>query len=337
MSKSHSVGSQGVTLGRSRSLPLKTLQNMGPLIALFLMIFAFQITTGSFVSIGNFKSILEAAAVPAILAVGISFVILLGAIDLSVQGIIAAASMTLSLLVANGINGNNFGLGGICIAILVGVAFGALNGVLHVVGKTPSLIVTLGTWFIGLGVAAVLFPDRVPTIHEPLVLGLTSVHIAGLSLNVFIALGVIAAAHAVLKYTRVGRMIYAIGGDEGIVVASGIPVKRYKFIAFVISGGIAALAGILLSGQLGNGNADIGAGQLFPAISAAVVGGTLLSGGRGGALQSALGALILEVLGNGLIQIGAGPYSRNIFSGAVILVAVSLTSYHLRRKLRVVK
>jgi ribose transport system permease protein len=173
--------------------------------------------------------------------------------------------------------------------------------------------------------------------HDPLVLGLSSVHFAGLSLIVYVALIVIGLAYAVLKYTRLGRMIYAIGGDEGIIVASGLPVKRYKFAAFVISGAIAAVGGILLSAQLGNGNADIGAGQLFPAISAAVVGGTVLSGGRGGALQSALGALILEALSNGLIQMGAGPYSRNIISGAVILVAVSLTSYHLRRKLRVVK
>jgi ribose transport system permease protein len=337
MLNSHSVSNKGVDLGPSRSFSLKTLQNLGPLIALVLMVIVFQVLTGSFISIGNFKSILEAAAVPSILAVGISFVILLGAIDLSMQGTIAAASMTLSLLVSNGINAHDFGFAGILIAIFVGVGFGALNGALHVFGKTPSLIVTLGTWFIGLGVAAVLFPDRVPTIREPLVLGFSSVHLGGLSLIVYIAFAIIAAAYLVLKYTRLGRMIYAIGGDEAIIVASGLPIKRYKFIAFVISGGIAAFGGVLLSAQLGNGNADIGAGQLFPAISAAVVGGTLLSGGRGGALQSALGAVILEVLGNGLIQIGAGPYSRNIFSGAVILVAISLTSYHLRRKLRVVK
>ncbi|MGA7815592.1 ABC transporter permease [Caballeronia sp.] len=337
MSILHRVSSDAAHFERSRGFSLKTFQNKGPLIALVLMVIVFQAVTGSFVSIGNFKSILEAVAVPSTLAVGISFVILLGAIDLSMQGIIAAASMTLALLVANGINGNDFGILGILIAVLIGVAFGALNGALHVFGKTPSLIVTLGMWFIGLGVAAVLFPDRVPTIHEPLVIGLSSVRIAGMSLTFYIAIAVVAAAYVVLKYTRLGRMIYAIGGDEGIIVASGLPVKRYKFIAFVISGGIAAFGGILLSAQLGNGNADIGAGQLFPAISAAVVGGTVLSGGRGGALHSALGALILEVLSNGLIQIGAGPYSRNIISGAVILVAVGVTSYHLRRKLRVVK
>jgi ribose transport system permease protein len=337
MANLNSVRHEGISFGRDRSLSVKTLYQIGPFVALVLMVVVFQVISGSFISVGNFKSILEAAAVPSILAVGLSFVILLGAIDLSMQGVIAATSMTLSLLVANGINANDFGLGGIVVAILVGVGFGAFNGLLHVVGKTPSLIVTLGTWFIGLGVAAVLFPDRVPSIHEPLVLGLSSVRIGGLGLIVYIALAVMVAAYLVLKYTRLGRMIYAIGGDEAIIVASGLPVKRYKFIAFVISGAIAALGGVLLSAQLGNGNADIGAGQLFPAISAAVVGGTLLSGGRGGALHSALGALMLEVLSNGLIQIGAGPYSRNIISGAVILIAVGISSYHLRRKLRIVK
>jgi ribose transport system permease protein len=337
MANLHSVRHEGLNFGRGRPFSVKTLYNVGPFLALVLMVVVFQVISGSFVSVGNFKSILEAAAVPSILAVGLSFVILLGAIDLSMQGVIAATSMTLSLLVANGVNANNFGFGGIVIAILVGVAFGALNGLLHVFGKTPSLIVTLGTWFIGLGVAAVLFPERVPSIHEPLVLGLSSVRIAGLGLIVYVALVVMVAAYAVLKYTRLGRMIYAIGGDEAIIVASGLPVRRYKFIAFVISGAVAALGGVLLSAQLGNGNADIGAGQLFPAISAAVVGGTLLSGGRGGALQSVLGALMLEVLSNGLIQIGAGPYSRNIISGAVILIAVGIGSYHMRRKLRIVK
>jgi ribose transport system permease protein len=105
----------------------------------------------------------------------------------------------------------------------------------------------------------------------------------------------------------------------------------------MISGFLAALAGLLLSAQLGDGNADIGNGLLFPAVSACVLGGTLLSGGRGGAIQSAIGAVILEVLNNGLIQIGAGPYVRNIISGAVIVTVVAISGLHLRRKLRIVK
>jgi ribose transport system permease protein len=132
-------------------------------------------------------------------------------------------------------------------------------------------------------------------------------------------------------------MIYAVGGDEGLLVASGLRVRWVKIAAFSICGVLAGMGGVLLSAQLSTGNANIGSGLLFPAISAAVLGGTVLTGGRGGAVQSALGALILEVLNNGLIQIGAGPYTRHIISGAVIVIAVAAGGWHRRRKLRVVK
>jgi ribose transport system permease protein len=313
------------------------LRDFGPVGALIVLVVGFQLASGSFLTVANLHSVIEAAAVPAILAVGLSFVIILGAIDLSLEGIMATSSMVLSLLVLNNVNGNDLGVWGIAAAIAVGLAFGAVNGLLNAFLRMPSLIVTLGTWFIGLGFAAVLFPERVPEIREPLVIGLMRVRLLGFSLLVFIALGVLATSHFVLNYTRLGRMIYAIGGDEGVVTASGIPVRRYKLAAFLISGALAALAGILLSARLNNGDADIGNGLLFPAISGAVLGGTLLSGGRGGALQSALGALILEVLSNGLIQIGAGPYVRNIISGVVIVTAVALSGWHLRSKLRVMK
>jgi ribose transport system permease protein len=335
--KSQSMTNENFEKAPGFRLSPKVLQNIGPFAALIVMAVAFHLMTGTFFTVPNIRSIIEAAAVPAVLAVGITFVILLGSIDLSVQGVIATASMALSLLVANGVNGNDFGIWGILAAIATGMAFGALSGGLHAFLKTPSLIVSLGVWFIGLGVAAFLFPEKVPQIREPLVLDLSRVQIFNLSLIVYVAIAVVVVAHFVLRYTLVGRMIYAIGGDEGVIVASGLPTRRYKLAAFVISGGIAALAGVLLSAQLGNGNADIGSSQLFPAISAAVVGGTVLSGGRGGALQSCLGAILLEALSNGLIQIGAGPYSRNIINGAVILVAVAFSCWHLRRKLRVVK
>src|SRR5580698_962418 len=109
----------------------KALQNLGPLAALVVMAVVFHLMTGTFLTVPNLCSIVEAAAVPAVLAVGISFVILLGSIDLSIQGVIATSSMTLSLLVANGVNGNNFGVWGILAAIATGMAFGALSGGLH--------------------------------------------------------------------------------------------------------------------------------------------------------------------------------------------------------------
>ncbi|MDL2398886.1 ABC transporter permease [Rhizobium mayense] len=312
-------------------------QFAGPIAALIVLSVGFQLVSGSFFTIDNLKSVVEAAAVPAILAAAISFVVIMGSIDLSLEGIMAATSMIVALLVANGVNGNDYGLVGLLAALAAGLAFGLFNAVLNAILRMPSLIVTLGTWFVGLGIAAVLFPERVPQINDPLVLNLARLRIFDLSLVVYIALAIIVVSQLVLNYTRLGRMIYAIGGDEGLLVASGLRVRHIKIAAFSICGLLAGLCGVLLSAQLSTGNANIGNGLLFPAISASVLGGTVLTGGRGGAVQSALGALILEVLNNGLIQIGAGPYTRHIISGAVIVVAVAAGGWHRRRKLRVVK
>ncbi|MBA1349792.1 ABC transporter permease [Rhizobium sp. WYCCWR 11146] len=316
-------------------LPLA--QIAAPIAALIVLSVGFQLISGSFFTIDNLKSVVEAAAVPAILAVAISFVVIMGSIDLSLEGIMAATSMIVALLVANGVNGNDYGVMGLLIALAAGLGFGLFNAVLNAVLKMPSLIVTLGTWFIGLGIAALLFPARVPQINDPFILDLARFRIFDISLVVYIALAVIAVSELILNFTTFGRMIYAIGGDEGLLLASGLRVRRFKVIAFAICGLLAGMCGVLLSAQLSTGNANIGSGLLFPAISAAVLGGTVLTGGRGGAVQSALGALILEVLNNGLIQIGAGPYTRNIISGAVIVVAVAAGGWHRRRKMRVVK
>ena len=309
----------------------------GPLTALVVLSIAFQLSSGSFLTVANLRSVIEASAVPAIVAAGISFVLIMGAIDLSMEGVMATASMVAALLVANGVNGNHYGALGLVAALLVSVGFGLFNGMLNSILRMPSLIVTLGTWFIGLGLAAVLFPQRVPQIKDGLFLGLAQVRILDFSLTVFIALALVAVAQLILTFTTLGRMVYAIGGEEQLLAASGVPVRRYKVAAFALSGLFAGIGSLLLSAQLGSGNTDIGSGHLFPAISASVLGGTVLTGGRGGAVQSALGALILEVLNNGLIQIGAGPYTRNIISGTIILAAVAIGGWNRRTMLRVVK
>ncbi|WP_210273232.1 ABC transporter permease [Rhizobium sp. WYCCWR 11128] len=331
------TGSQSLTLLGELKTKLPLAQIAAPIAALIVLSVGFQLISGSFFTIDNLKSVVEAAAVPAILAAAISFVVIMGSIDLSLEGIMAATSMIVALLVANGVNGNDYGVMGLLIALAAGLGFGLFNAVLNAVLKMPSLIVTLGTWFIGLGIAALLFPARVPQINDPFILDLARFRIFDISLVVYIALAVIAVSELILNFATFGRMIYAIGGDEGLLLASGLRVRRFKVIAFAICGLLAGMCGVLLSAQLSTGNANIGSGLLFPAISAAVLGGTVLTGGRGGAVQSALGALILEVLNNGLIQIGAGPYTRNIISGAVIVVAVAAGGWHRRRKMRVVK
>ena len=159
----------------------------------------------------------------------------------------------------------------------------------------------------------------------------------GLSPLVYLAGFVAISAHLVFRYTALGRTIYAIGGDENIAISAGIPVKRYRIAAFVIAGGLSALAGLCVAARIGSGYPNGGRDMLFATIGAAVIGGTLLSGGRGGPIHSLIGVFILIVLANAMIQLGFGPYTRQIIIGATIVVALAISNWQLRSKLRAIK
>ena len=139
------------------------------------------------------------------------------------------------------------------------------------------------------------------------------------------------------RYTRFGRYAYVIGGDESIARLSGINVDRYKILIFTFSGTMLALASILATSELGVGDVNTGTGYLFSSITAVVVGGTLLSGGRGGIMQSLIGSLVIAVIANGMILVGINPLAQQGIEGAIILLAVALTGWPSRRPLRVIK
>jgi ribose transport system permease protein len=128
----------------------------------------------------------------------------------------------------------------------------------------------------------------------------------------------------------------AIGGGERLARQAGIPVERYKLLAFVLCGLLAGLGGVLESARIGLGHVDIGLGQMFATVTAVVIGGTSLSGGRGGVLQSAVGALMLGVLANGMIFVGVTPDIQKAVQGAIILTASLFATWHLRSRLRIV-
>jgi ribose transport system permease protein len=153
----------------------------------------------------------------------------------------------------------------------------------------------------------------------------------------YVAIAVFGIAWLIQKYTRVGRYGYVIGGDQRIALLSGINVGKYKVGAFVISGTAAGLAGVMASAQLEVGDVNIGKNLLFTAISAVVVGGTLLSGGHGGVARTLVGSLIIVVLGNGLILVGVKPEVQTAVQGVVIVAAVVVSSWSLRSRVRVVK
>jgi ribose transport system permease protein len=313
------------------------IKSQGPLLALIGLVAIFSVVTESFASPANFAAVLEAAAIPAIVAIGLTFVLMQASIDLSVEGVASLANIILSITVANSVTTTDIGLWAIPLVLCVGMLIGATSAAVSIYVRMPSLIVTLGMWLTTVGMAALLFPDRLPSLLETRITSLAIDKQFGLSWIVYLTLSLILVALWVEKNTRFGRMSRAIGENEPVLIMSGIKVNRHKIAAFALAGGCYALAGILLGARIGVGNTQSGVGLLFPAIAACVLGGTLLSGGQGGIRQSMIGVLILVALRNGLIQIGVDPLLQSALEGAVIIIAVAGSTWHLRRKVRVIK
>lgn len=312
-------------------------RSVGPLVALVALCVVFSFTADSFFTLGNLNAIIQQAAIPLILAMGATLVILIGSVDLSIEGVMAASGLTFVLLAANSVNGNDLGLFAVVIAIGVGALFGLVNGVLHAIAKVPSFLVTLGTWFVGLGVATVLFGTSTPQLADARLGEWAQGAWLGIPIIVVFAVAALLLTWFLCRCTSLGTQTYAVGGDEGVSKVTGINVTRTKIVLFTIAGLMSGLAGVLATIRLGVGDVGVGSGNLFLTLSAVVVGGTLLSGGRGGPLHSLVGILLLVVLGNGLLLSGASPYIQQGAQGVIIVAAVIATGWPARNRLRVVK
>jgi ribose transport system permease protein len=315
----------------------RRLISAGPPIALVALWVVFGALNNKFLGASNLRGIADQTAILLVLAVGMTFVILLGGIDLSVEGVMATSSLVVALLAANDRNSNNFGMLAVLAGVAVGALFGLVNGLLHTRLKVPSFMVTLGMGAIGVGIATVLFAGRAPRVLDAGIRAWGLNKWMGFSQLAFVAVVVLLLGWGIQRFTRVGRYAYVIGGDEEIARLSGIPIRRYKTLAFVISGSTAGLAGAMAASRLGVGDVQIGGGQMFATITAVVVGGTLLTGGRGGVLKTVVGALIIATLANGLILVGVDPYVQRSVQGIVIVIAVATTGWNLRTRVRTIK
>lgn len=291
-----------------------------------------------FGSVENFRNILFQVAVPLIIIVGTTFVIQLGSIDLSVQGVMGAAGMAWILLSANTRLETDYGIWAWFIAIGIGVALGLLAGALHSLVKVPSFVVTLGTWYIGLGIGIILYgDDMLPSLKSNVLMAWPTKLTLGLPNAFWLALVILAAGALLSRFTHFGRGVLAIGNSETIARNTGMPVNLMKIIAFTLAGGLSALAGILATMQLGAGSPDLGSGQLFTVIPAAVIGGTALNGGEGGIMRSAVGVLLLIILNNGLVLAGVNPsYQSGVF-GAILIAAIVAVARPDRGILKIAK
>lgn len=314
-------------------------RNAGPLVALVVVMVIFGLLSHRFLSLGNLRAIADAAAVPTIVGVGATFVILIGRIDLSVEGVMGASSIAVALLIANTRNSIDLGVVGVVVALSLGAAFGLVNAFLHVLVRMPSFLATLGTWFIGLGLGTVLFNGTTPQVTDTYLTTLAQGSTLSVPNSAILALSCVVASSLVLRSTRFGRHVYAVGGDERIAVLNGLRTGGVKVGCFVIAGVCAALAAVLITLQVGQGSATAGTGSgtLFAGITAVVVGGTSLSGGRGGVWNTLVGAVLITAIADGLILINVSPNTQDMVRGAIIVIGVAVVGWSHRSRIKVVK
>lgn len=296
-----------------------------PMILLVGMTIAFSIYDSHFFSIKNLINILGQMAVPLILASGLTFVLLVGRIDLSVEGVMGLVGSCISLLILNSRNANDWGALGVLVPIVVGTLCGVITGVLHVKLRIASFIITYATGTIVSGAAVLLYNSRPATAKAPWIITASQMSFLRIPLITWIAIAFFIICCIVLNYTAFGRAVYAIGDNEAAARASGINVDRVTILVFTLSGFAASLAGFVALIRLKLGQVSLGTDQMFPCITALVVGGTSLSGGKGGMLQTMVGILIYMELLNFLTIIGVDANYKKALQGVIIIIAVALT------------
>lgn len=284
-------------------------------------------TTEHFLAVDNLVNIARQVSINAIIAVGMSCVILSGGIDLSVGSVMAlCGTLTAGLMVA--------GLtpaAAIAAGLAVGLIFGIGNGFFVSYARMPPIIVTLATMGIARGMALLYtggYPiDGLPDWFEFFGRGT----VLKLQTPILAMLLVFAVAWVLLEHTPLGRYIYAIGGNEEATRLSGVRVNRYKLLVYGVSGLTSAIAGLVLTSRLMSGQPNAGIGFELDAIAAVVMGGSAITGGRGSILGTLIGALMLGVLNNGLNMMGVSPYLQNIIKGVIILLAIYISRNNGKR------
>ncbi|MBC7442291.1 MAG: ABC transporter permease [Ramlibacter sp.] len=305
----------------------KFLANNGALVGLVVLCLALFIATPDFLTAQNLLNIGIQVSTVAVLAFGMTFVIVAGGIDLSVGAVAALSAMSSGWLFASGGLPGWFALlGGLAVGLLAGV----INGLANAYGKLPSFIATLAMLSVARGLTLVISDGRpIKTAAEVSFLG---GNLGPVPMPIVILLLAALAASFLLNRTVVGRSMYAVGGNAEAARLSGLPVKRILVTVFALAGLFAALAGLLLAGRLDSAQPQAAAGYELDAIAAVVIGGASLSGGLGKISGTFVGALVLVVIRNGLNLLNVTSFWQQVVIGLVIALAVGVDV--LRRKTR---
>jgi ribose transport system permease protein len=301
---------------------LRFLAQNKSLIGLIVLVVAVSIASPDFLDVGNLLNVLRQTSINAVIAMGMTFVILTAGIDLSVGAILALCGAFAASLIASG----SGLLITMLIVLLAGLALGAVSGLIITYGAVQPFIATLVSMTVLRG-AVLVFSNGTPIDASSGAASnafgnLGAGYVFGIPIPVIAAAIVFVACWVALTQTRFGRYVYAIGGNENVTRLSGVNVTLIKIVVYAVSGLLSALAGIILTARLQSAQPTAGVGYELDAIAAVVVGGTSLAGGIGSMTGTLIGALIIGILNNALNLLDVSAYYQMIAKGAVILLAV---------------
>jgi ribose/xylose/arabinose/galactoside ABC-type transport system permease subunit len=322
------------------------LARLAPVIFLILLMAGFALAEPRFLSTINLLNVLRQVSISGLLAIGMTFVILTAGIDLSVGSLLAFCGIAAAIVAKGSAAGNfslgadgaaaGFGWGTAClVAVAIGLAGGGIQGLAITRAKVPPFVVTLGGMSVFRGAALLLSGGGPISGFDEGFRFWGQGRIAGIPTPVLIFLGFAILAHIVLRYTRFGRTVYAVGGNPEAARLSGLKVNRLLLSVYLIMGFFAGLGGFVLASRLNSAEAVAGLGYELTVIASVVIGGTSLFGGVGTIFGTVIGAVLIGVLLNGLVLLNVSSYIQQIIIGLIIVLAVAFDTFAKSRRRRV--
>jgi ribose transport system permease protein len=318
MTTARAEGSTPEAAGARRALGSHSGRQLGTLAGLLTLCVVLWAATPHFLTVSNLLNVLEQTALNAVVAVGMTFVIISGGIDLSVGSVLALAGICLALALEAGVPAP----AAIVIALAVGGACGLVNGLLITLGRLPPFIATLGMMSVARGIALMLAEGRPISGFSEGFRAIATERVLAIPGPVVITIVIYAVAHFVLTRTVFGRTTYAIGGNEEATRLSGVQVRFHKTAVYGVAGLTSAAAAVVLTARLNSAQPTAGTMYELDAIAATVIGGSSLLGGEGTVTGTLIGALIMGVLRNGLNLLNVSSFLQQVVIGVVIIGAV---------------
>ena len=295
-------------------------RSYGIVIAFIIICAILTILSPVFLSITNILNIVRQSSIFGIMAIGMTFIILTGGIDLSVGSILAIAGAVAAGMLKSGVGM----LPVVLVALLIGIGCGLANGLLITIGRIAPFVVTLGMMSIARSLTLIFTKGYPISGFNETYRFIGGGDILSVPVPIIIFIMTVVIAWLILTQTRLGRYTYAIGGNEETVKLSGINSNFYKTIVYIISGIASAISALILTSRLNSAEPVAGQGYELDVIAAVVIGGTSLSGGRGGVWGTLIGALLIGVINNGMNLLGISPYFQLFVKGLIIIGAVLL-------------